>query len=112
MRPRNDGEALHLHGVGTGITLSWVEMSDAAKYKVEHRQDGVQDWTTASDAVRGMSHTVSGLTCGVSYRFRVSAHGDGSADKEAWSDTPGELTPGAAFCNGALVFGSSSYSFI
>ena len=52
------------------------------------------------------------LTCGVSYRFRVSAHGDGSADKEAWSDTPGELTPGAAFCNGTLMFGSSSYSFI
>ena len=112
MRSHDNGEALHLHDVGTGITLSWVEMADAAKYKVEYRQDGVQDWTTARDAVRGMSHTVSGLTYGVSYRFRVSAHGDGSADKEAWSDTPGELTPGAAFCNGTLVFGSSSYSFI
>ena len=45
MRPHDNGEALHLHGVGTGITLSWVEKSDAAKYKV--KVSGVE-WTSGS----------------------------------------------------------------
>ena len=40
-RPHGDGGDLRLHGVGTGITLSWVEMSDAAKYKGKGARGGM-----------------------------------------------------------------------
>ena len=69
------------------------------------------DWTTASDAVNGTSHTVTGLTCGTTYQFRVSAYGDGTVHKAAWGDASTELTHSTTACNAPPVLGSSSYNF-
>ena len=75
----------------TEIIVSWKNDFDVAKYKVE-RKNGTSDvWTVEAtvspthldeslpEAERQRtSLTVSGLTCGTSYKFRVSAKGDGS----------------------------------
>ena len=94
---------------GNSVGISWDAVADAARYKVEYRQDGVTGWTTASDAVSGTSHTVAGLTCGVSYQFQVSAYGDGTAHAAAWGDASTELTHSTAACNVAPVFGKATY---
>ena len=95
----------------TSVALSWDEVAGAAKYKVEYRRDGVDSWATDSDVLTSASHTVSGLTCDVEYRFRVSAHGDGTVHKAAWGDASTELTHSAAACNSAPVFGGATYDF-
>ncbi len=95
----------------TGVALSWDAVAGAANYRVEYRQETATEWTAASDAVNGTSHTVTGLVCGSSYRFRVSAYGDGTAHTADWGEASDELTGATAACNAAPEFGSSSYSF-
>ena len=64
----------------TTVTLEWFWVRDAQHYKLERRLDGSTSWTLAdagADSITTNSYTVTGLACNTTYRFRVSAHGDG-----------------------------------
>ena len=55
-------------------------MTDAAAYKLERSLSSSGPWTVVSSTIpsTSTSHTAAGLTCGLTYYFRVSARGDGS----------------------------------
>ena len=65
--------------------LSWDAVTNSSRYRVEHRQDGTQDWTLAGDTLTGTTHTVERISCGTDYQFRVSAYGSGTVYAAAWS---------------------------
>ena len=62
----------------TGVSLSWTSVQHAHRYKLERSPDGASGWSNVDDDISGTSRTVSGLSCGTTYHFRVSARGDGS----------------------------------
>jgi uncharacterized repeat protein (TIGR02543 family) len=89
--------------------VSWTAPSDnggaaITSYKVEYSSDGT-NFNTATTAATGTSYTVTGLTNGTTYTFRVSAinsAGTGSASATTTATTKGTaLTP---------VFGSPTFS--
>ena len=63
-----------------GVSLSWNSLTDAAAYKLERSLSSSGPWTVVSSTIpsTSTSHTAAGLTCGLTYYFRVSARGDGS----------------------------------
>ena len=62
----------------TGVSLGWSAVRHAHRYKLERSPDGASGWSDVDDDISGTSRTVSGLSCGTTYHFRVSARGDGS----------------------------------
>ena len=62
----------------TGVSVSWSAVQHAHRYKLERSPDGASGWSDVDDDISGTSRTVSGLSCGTTYHFRVSARGDGS----------------------------------
>ena len=69
----------------TSVSVSWNSQSGISRYWVERRKSGTSRWTTVSSNVAGTSRSVTGLECGASYDFRVSAYGDGTAFAAEWS---------------------------
>ena len=83
------------------VTLTWVAPTDPTTaavtgYKVQHKTAAAADWsgaTTVSRTGTATSATITGLTNGTAYVFRVRAVnriGDGP-----WSDASGNVTPAA-----------------
>ena len=62
----------------TSILVSWNVVPDAERYKLEQSPNGTSAWSTVDDDISTTSDTASGLICGTTYYFRVSARGDGS----------------------------------
>ncbi|MBQ4202339.1 MAG: fibronectin type III domain-containing protein, partial [Thermoguttaceae bacterium] len=58
-------------------TLAWSAVDDAAAYRVEYRIAGSDAWTSRAFGSDATSATISGLTSGKTYEFRVCAVGDG-----------------------------------
>ena len=83
------------------VTLTWSSTGDGGsaitgwEYQVGQRDWG--DWTEVPDSgASTTSHTVTGLTNGASYRFRVravNAVGDGAASAESDPVTPAATPP-------------------
>ena len=62
------------------LTLRWSSVPDAAFYKLEREGANANEWVSAgvgADEITGVTHTVTGLQCGTSYSFQISANGDG-----------------------------------
>ena len=93
----------------TSVALSWNAVSNAGRYRVEHRERGTGGWS-AGDALAGTSHTVAGLSCGTPHRFRVSALGSGTVYAAAWSDASAVLATTTAECT-PPAFDAESYAF-
>ena len=53
----------------TTVTLTWTEEEDIVTFIVEHQEEGNTTWL--ADTVNGLTGTVSGLTPGTDYLFRV-----------------------------------------
>ena len=69
----------------TSITVSWAAAANAASYTLQWREGSSGDWTAVANAAS--PHTVSGLTAGTSYQWRVRANaGAGGAFRDSeWS---------------------------
>lgn len=68
--------------------LSWSAVSGARDYQVQYSLAGSGSWSTFSDGVStGTSVTVTGLTGGTSYDFRVRAVAWGASPNGAYSST-------------------------
>ena len=60
----------------TSIGLDWDSRNGISKYRVSYGSNSPE--TTSS------AYPVTGLTCGTSYTFNVSAYGDGTTYRAAW----------------------------
>ena len=58
------------------ITISWVAVIGAAKYQVRYKT-GTNDWNT-------VRYTAQMLDASTTYRFEVSAYGDGTTFRAGW----------------------------
>ncbi|MDE2817892.1 MAG: fibronectin type III domain-containing protein [Chloroflexota bacterium] len=86
-----------------GIAVSWDTETGVASYKLEGSNDNGSTWTFyTKDNITPVSprtlHQVTGLTCGPTYAFRVSALGDGTKYKAVYGITElaGFTEPGVA----------------
>ena len=77
-------------GIGE-VKISWTAAEGATKYAVYYSTDD-SEYTLASDTVTDTSHTVTGLTSGQKYYFKVKAYGTG-----AWSDFSGAVSADIAY---------------
>ncbi len=71
------------------LTLRWSSVPNAAMYKLERETIITDAWVSAgtgADAITGLTYTVTGLQCGTSYSFRVSANGDGQPYSTTFGD--------------------------
>ena len=63
----------------TSIGLDWDSRSGISNYRVSYGSNSPE--TTSS------AYTATGLTCGTSYTFNVSAYGDGSTYRAVWGSS-------------------------
>ena len=61
---------------GTSITVSWNAVPNATKYFIKYKNAADSAFTTVSAAKTASSYTLSGLTEGATYQFKVQAVGD------------------------------------
>ena len=71
--------------------LTWKSVLNAHAYKIEKSSDGGSNWEAVSDeddtvAAPATSHTVTDLSCGMTYAFRIKARGDGIPYRETYGD--------------------------
>ncbi len=74
------------------LDLSWDAVSGARSYLIQKRTDPntPSSWTHAGTSTKS-SITISGLTSGTRYWFRVSAVG--AAGQSGWSDPATKIAP-------------------
>lgn len=86
-------------GIGEA-KISWTAAEGATKYAVYYSADD-SEYTPASDTVADTSYTVTGLSGGQKYYFKVKAYGTG-----AWSDFSDAASADIAY------FGVSAHSLL
>ena len=99
----------------SSITVSWAAVTGAAKYQVRYKT-GTNDWNTVEVAA-GTRYKAEMLDATTTYRFEVSAYGDGTTfrtDWGAWSmhlDAATNAAPTVSGCTTTLgsISGESSY---
>lgn len=52
-------------------TLDYDPVNDADGYDIQYKETTAEDWTDVSGMITGTSHTITGLTNGTEYQFRV-----------------------------------------
>ena len=75
------------------VTLSWLTVHGAERYKLERREGSSGSWVEVSDDISGTMHTARGLRCNTTYQFQVSARGDGWPHSSDFGD-PSSSVPG------------------
>ena len=92
------------------VALTWTAPSSAAPitdYVVQYSSNSGSTWTTFSDGTStSASATVTGLTNGVSYTFRVA--GVSGVGQGAWSSASNSVTPNEPFAIQYLMVGGGS----
>jgi predicted esterase len=63
----------------TAATLNWAAVSGALSYNVEYKLNTASNWTSIGSAITTTSTSVSGLTAGSAYNFRVKSNCTGGA---------------------------------
>ena len=97
------------------FTVTWSEVTGAARYEAQHRIAGSEDdeWTSLP-ATEGTSATYSpagGTECGTTYEFRVRSYGDGTTYVADWGAESGVETVTTGACNRDPEFAPTSYEF-
>ena len=91
--------------------LTWNAVTNAHRYRLEIATSTSVDWSVAADDLTTTSHTVPGFECAITYRFRVSARGDGDHYSVEWGAPSSTLSHAAGSCNRPPEFATSSYAF-
>lgn len=106
-----------LSGVGgdASVDLSWTPGANGGSattgFKVEYSVSPYSSWTTATASTASSPYTVTGLTNGATYEFRVSAINAVGTGPATVSDPVDTVHPGRALLESALLFvDAASYS--
>ncbi|MEP6617427.1 MAG: fibronectin type III domain-containing protein [Ginsengibacter sp.] len=93
--------------------VSWTSVSGANSYDVDYEIPGSNNWTPAATAITTTTTTISGLTAGTLYDWRVRATCSGNSGNYATAqfttsspvvcDAPGGLTSSSITSNGATL---------
>ena len=89
----------------SSITVSWAAVTGAAKYRVRYKT-GTDDWGEPVDVAAATQYNAVMLDASTTYRFEVSAYGDGTTRRPAWGAWSTELeasTSAAAAVNGCIT---------
>ena len=62
---------------GSSITVGWQKVAGAKSYTIQYKLSTSSEWTSVSAGSTATSKTISGLTKGKAYDFRIRANGDG-----------------------------------
>ena len=90
----------------SSITVSWSAVTGAAKYQVRYKT-GTNDWTTVEVAA-ATRYTAQMLDASTTYRFEVSAYGDGATRRAGWGawsmhlDASSDAAPTMSGCTTTL----------
>ncbi len=89
----------------TSVTLWWSDVDDTNGYRIEYvgvEGSGAPDWTTATekdvDESENGTYKVTGLTCGLTYHFRVSSRGDGTATADGYGTASAAIERDTTTC--------------
>ena len=88
----------------SSIAISWTAVTGAAKYRVRYKT-GTNAWDTVEVAAATQYNAVM-LDASTTYRFEVSAYGDGTTRRPAWGAWSTQLeasTSAAAAVNGCIT---------
>ena len=66
------------------VELSWDLVADTTGYEFDYREQGTTDWLSVSRSVVTSPTSITGLSCGTTYKFIVRAFGDGSPYDMTW----------------------------
>jgi predicted heme/steroid binding protein len=58
----------------TGAVINWATSSGASKYQAEYRKQGSEAWTVISSGLTTNSYSLTGLTAGTNYEWRVKGY--------------------------------------
>jgi hypothetical protein len=102
-------------GTPTGLTstpsknsanLSWAAVSGASSYRVEYKVSTASTWITSQTANTSNSASLSGLTAGTAYKWRItsncSAGGESKADSATFTTLPNCDSPSGMTTSGAI----------
>ena len=96
------------------FSLSWDDLTGAAKYEPQYNTGDTDDGWTALPEVTESGTTFSpadGPACGTTYRFRVRAYGDATKYLAEWGTPSDEESITTDACNAAPEFAPDSYEF-
>ena len=98
---------------GGAFSLTWNEVSGAARYEAQHRTSDTEEWTAlpATGATAATYAPEGGEACGTTYQFRVRSYGDGVVYAADWGPESAAKTYQTEACNAAPDFDPASYSF-
>ena len=96
------------------FTISWTAMAGAARYEVQHREEGSgDDWTVEGTSTSAsLTYTPEDAPdCGTTHEFRMRAFGDGETYVATWGAESASESVATEECDRAPTFGSTHYSF-
>ena len=98
---------------GSAFTLTWTEVSGAARYEAQHRASDAEEWTalTATETTGATYAPEGGPACGTAYQFRVRSYGDGELYAQEWGPESDAEEYATEACNQAPDFDPENYSF-
>ena len=97
----------------SSIALSWNAVANAHRYRLERAATSSGPWTVVGDELATTTRAATGLACGTTYQFRVSARGDGAPYDSKWGAPSSSLAAGtpcvsASVASGDLFVGQSA----
>ncbi len=78
----------------SSIALSWNAVANAHRYRLERAATSSGPWTVVGDELATTTRAATGLACGTTYQFRVSARGDGAPYDSKWGAPSSSLAAG------------------
>lgn len=79
----------------TSFTANWGDVSNESGYRFQWRIGQYGSWTTVLKSSNATSHTVTGLTAGTAYGWRVQAIGTGAYSNSLYTDDQSVTTTAA-----------------
>ena len=81
------------------VSLSWNPVADGYRYKLERSTSSSGPWTDVGSETGDTSRTATGLDCGTTYYFTVSARGDGTPYSTTFGSASSSVSRATSACS-------------